>query len=1155
VALLGCGCPASPPAAEGDGAPEAPGDAGEPTGQADARAPETAPEAVSTEVRDTAPDLDATALPEATPVPDLGPPVPTGETCEDAIPILGLPFNDKHSTGFAADDYALAGGCSTGGSIGAGARDVVYRFTPEVSGHHAIALTPISFDGKAPSAVYVTTECGTIPAECVAVSGDLTQGGVFTALLEAGLTYYLIIDGLLATAQGGFSLDVFESVCVPTCAGDACGKDGCGGFCGEGCGLFDACAPNGTCVDPEELEGDTCALARVIDKLPFAQTQDTYYGFDDYAFGAGACPGEPHPGGWGSNDHAWAFTPENSGLYEITLAAEFDTVIYLVTECEDVSGTCVAGGDASLGIEQIQVNLVGGTTYTILVDGYGDDLTTNLNGVYTLIVANPCVADCQGDAPPETLKLCGDDGCGASCGSCAAGEACSDAGQCGPAPPGDHCSNPIQATGVPFTYTGDTTGMSPDSSYGKGECPGVEAFGWGLGSNDMVFAFTPPASQAYEIRLDSSFDGTLYVATDCTDLGGSCVGAVEANVYQEVMVLDLSAGTPYFVVVDGFGNLSAQAGTFTLSVGIPCAPTCQGAAPLGPSAECGPDGCGGSCGECEPAQICDPAGQCVEIPGNSCATPFWVTELPFQATGDTSDATSAIGLPYDACPGETDVLGVESKDEVYAFTPTEAGVYTIGLTASFPAALFVVNECKTFAAPDCFVLSYLDLIPWYDTAGTCFSEYLGLCEGIASSPFLTSDLELAVRLDAGTPYRIIVDGVASFGSDQGTYALTLDGPCKPACQGAAPLGPSAECGTDGCGLSCGTCPLGQVCDAAQQCVDLEGNTCETAFVIDEVPFFYEGSTKDATNVYALPGDTCKGQEYIEGAASNDEVFAFTPTEGGAFEVTLDAGFDANLVVLTDCAETLSSCFFKETYAVYTWMEPTGDCAPGAGACLGFLPYDATDEKLKVVLPGDGSTYYFVVDGIGNLWNTKGKYALTLDQACIPKCEGKTCGDDGCGKPCGTCPDGWDCTPEGQCLDASPNPGDTCENPWEVTPVEPDANGVIFLGAGDTSQQADGYGFDGCSGLFEVTGTGSKDEVWRFVPPKSAPYVISVQPEPGFEPILYVLASCTEDVQECLAGTEIWVLSPPLEAGKTYFIVVDGKQAGAQGSYFIEIKEP
>jgi hypothetical protein len=36
--------------------------------------------------------------------------------------------------------------------------------------------------------------------------------------------------------------------------------------------------------------------------------------------------------------------------------------------------------------------------------------------------------------------------------------------------------------------------------------------------------------------------------------------------------------------------------------------------------------------------------------------------------------------------------------------------------------------------------------------------------------------------------------------------------------------------------------------------------------------------------------------------------------------------------------------------------------------------------------------------------------------CTPDCDGRACGSDGCGDSCGTCDDGEDCDPSGQCID-------------------------------------------------------------------------------------------------------------------------------------------
>ena len=41
-----------------------------------------------------------------------------------------------------------------------------------------------------------------------------------------------------------------------------------------------------------------------------------------------------------------------------------------------------------------------------------------------------------------------------------------------------------------------------------------------------------------------------------------------------------------------------------------------------------------------------------------------------------------------------------------------------------------------------------------------------------------------------------------------------------------------------------------------------------------------------------------------------------------------------------------------------------------------------------------------------------------DDDCKPNCEGRECGDDGCGGICGTCEEGESCNPLGQCIDES-----------------------------------------------------------------------------------------------------------------------------------------
>jgi hypothetical protein len=43
----------------------------------------------------------------------------------------------------------------------------------------------------------------------------------------------------------------------------------------------------------------------------------------------------------------------------------------------------------------------------------------------------------------------------------------------------------------------------------------------------------------------------------------------------------------------------------------------------------------------------------------------------------------------------------------------------------------------------------------------------------------------------------------------------------------------------------------------------------------------------------------------------------------------------------------------------------------------------------------------------------------VDAGCMPQCAGRSCGDDGCGGSCGTCPGGFPCDTQGQCGTCTP----------------------------------------------------------------------------------------------------------------------------------------
>jgi hypothetical protein len=144
-------------------------------------------------------------------------------------------------------------------------------------------------------------------------------------------------------------------------------------------------------------------------------------------------------------------------------------------------------------------------------------------------------------------------------------------------PLGDTCSNPlvVNPLALPITVTGDTASALPEYGYGAGQCPG-ETVSAGAGSNDEVYRLTPTVSSAYTFALTSTaFDSSVYIVTDCGAIATSCVGAKNAacSGCTETLTAQLTAGTSYFIVVDGSSDASNDAGAYSLQISRVSSPT------------------------------------------------------------------------------------------------------------------------------------------------------------------------------------------------------------------------------------------------------------------------------------------------------------------------------------------------------------------------------------------------------------------------------------------------------------------------------------------------------------------------------------------------------------------------------------------------------
>jgi formylglycine-generating enzyme required for sulfatase activity len=148
----------------------------------------------------------------------------------------------------------------------------------------------------------------------------------------------------------------------------------------------------------------------------------------------------------------------------------------------------------------------------------------------------PCIAVCG-------TKVCGDDGCGGSCGQCGSGKTCDASGQCVPQVCQKDC-------------TGRECGPDPVCGESCGEC-----------------------KQGYACQ-----DGKCVYSASCGN--GICdVGETYCNCPDDCQI------------ECGDGCCSSDEDYQNCPQDCQCVPDCSGK-------QCGDDGCGGSCGQCGGGQMC-----------------------------------------------------------------------------------------------------------------------------------------------------------------------------------------------------------------------------------------------------------------------------------------------------------------------------------------------------------------------------------------------------------------------------------------------------------------------------------------------------------------------------------------------------------------------
>lgn len=512
--------------------------------------------------------------------------------------------------------------------------------------------------------------------------------------------------------------------------------------------------------------------------------------------------------------------------------------------------------------------------------------------------------------------------------------------------------------------------------------------------------------------------------------------------------------------------------------------------------ECGSDGCGGSCGGCHAHDTCS-AGRCLVPLGDRCAAPLVIppSALPFRASGSTATREAHPDLPSaTSCEPGAPVVGRASPDQVYAFTPTVTAVYELRLSAEFDGVLSLRASCDEASAA---------------------------CLAADSVPEL--DDVIVATLDAGRPYWIVVDGYGDDVAVSGVYTLSVSAPCVPSC-------PEGACGDDGCGGTCATCEQALVCEpAARRCVapyDVAGNTCAAPLPIRGLPFVAHGDTRYASDDARAAGDACDIASSELGAGSPDHVYLFVAPMTALYRVEVDADF---------------------VVAVYTREE-----CDGASACLAIASHYGHVALDLPMLEQEAA--WLAIDGAGPSVIDRGPYTLRVSAPCIPTCEGRVCGSDGCGGSCGACPGALACDGQGQCQAAGDVAGNLCANPLVLGPAP-------ALLRGDTSLRTNDYAVPAgaCSGIEAPVGAGSPDAAVSFRPDHAGRYLVTLQA--SFDSALYVVRACEDVAGTCVGGddhlgvgTERVIFDA--EANEPLFVIVDGFSNGdpIAGPFLLTLEE-
>jgi len=352
--------------------------------------------------------------------------------------------------------------------------------------------------------------------------------------------------------SGDYTLEVV--CCEKSCKNSQglnkiCGDDGCGGTCGAPCPNGTACNEEGQCAKQECVPLTSLQCGQGVDSVPLSGTGSTK-DLTKYS-----C----NPTTYAGPEVAYSFFAQSDQEVSVKLTtSQPENPIDLLLLKGDNTGKCSSSQCVGFNNKEVVFPAKSGEQYYLVVDA-----PVNTDPLFSLAV-DCCVANCGGAGGRGPKKVCGDNGCNGTCGTCDNGTTCNDGGQCvTPGTTNDTCAKATVIDSLPFTGAGTTEGAKDDYAM-SATCPD-DATG-GKDGNDVVYTFTAQQDQLVRLTMTPQDKpdecpptpcppNIVYVTLGCPSSGGEiCIGNGDFFLDETKVEWTAQKGSTYYITIDGFNQ-------------------------------------------------------------------------------------------------------------------------------------------------------------------------------------------------------------------------------------------------------------------------------------------------------------------------------------------------------------------------------------------------------------------------------------------------------------------------------------------------------------------------------------------------------------------------------------------------------------------------